>query len=172
MVHQAIHRYPHERLPWIVYIAYQLRIWTLKISRRTRPQFPVLDILISWLPLSSMSIVLSSPCHNLTSSNKMALERDREALLEVWGLYAVGTFSLFLRCVVRIRMLGLFGLQLEDAFAFVVLVCWTIICVSNPMMHDGTAMDFTPAETADFDWVHIRKLEHGSKVYLALWHVQ
>lgn len=101
----------------------------------------------------------------------MTLETDREVPLEVRCLYAVGTFSILLRCVVRIRTRGLFGLQLDDAFAFVALVCWIMLFVSTVILYDtGTVMDFTPAEIADFDSAHIRKLEYGSKVFLMSWH--
>jgi hypothetical protein len=101
----------------------------------------------------------------------MAVEKSREIELEVRGLYAVGTFSLLLRYVVRIRTRGLFGLQIDDAFTFVVLVCWILLFIGTVIIYDtGTVMDFTPAEIADFDSAHIRKLEYGSKIFLMSWH--
>lgn len=59
----------------------------------------------------------------------MTRRMNHDAMLksEVWAWYGVGITWLLLRLFVRIRTLGLFHLQLDDFFAFLVLVTWTIM---------------------------------------------
>jgi len=96
---------------------------------------------------------------------------DDQFLPEVWALYAVGTLWLILRFGVRIRTVGFYSLQLDDAFAFIVLICWTIICVGiDYTYHSGTSLDFPPAVVAKFDQEHIETLIFGNKVYLVTWY--
>lgn len=59
----------------------------------------------------------------------MALRVTQEPSLksEVWTWYGIGMTWLLLRFFVRIRTLGVLHLQLDDFFAFWVLVTWTIM---------------------------------------------
>jgi hypothetical protein len=43
----------------------------------------------------------------------------------VWALYGLGMAILSLRFAVRIKTVGLFGLQLEDLFAGLVMIMYT-----------------------------------------------
>lgn len=53
---------------------------------------------------------------------------------EVWTWYGIGLLWLLLRFFVRIRTLGLSHLQLDDFFAFWVLVTWTIMYVMTDLI--------------------------------------
>lgn len=57
----------------------------------------------------------------------MASTNETTFLPEIWSWYGIGLLWLLLRFFVRIKSLGLAGLQLDDFFAFWVLVSWTIV---------------------------------------------
>lgn len=96
---------------------------------------------------------------------------DDEFLPEIWGLYSVGVLWLLLRFVVRIRTMGMQGLQLDDGFSFIVLMCWTLICVGiHITYYTGTGVDFSSDEVAQFDENQMYTAAYGSKLYLATWY--
>ncbi|KAF2711881.1 hypothetical protein K504DRAFT_374326, partial [Pleomassaria siparia CBS 279.74] len=89
-----------------------------------------------------------------------------EFLPEIWFLYAVGTFWLILRFFVRIRTRGLCGLEPDDAFSFLVLICWTNMCVGIQITYyTGAAVDYTPEDMVDFTQSHLEQVEYGTKLY-------
>lgn len=101
----------------------------------------------------------------------MAPVRDSKFLPEVWGLYAIGTTWLLLRFAVRLRTTGLFGLQLDDGFAFIALGCWTYTAaITQVTYHNGTNTDFTPSEVAGFDQRKIDEVIYTSKLFVGSWY--
>ncbi|KAJ4422770.1 hypothetical protein N0V82_002549 [Gnomoniopsis sp. IMI 355080] len=86
---------------------------------------------------------------------------------EVWTWYGIGVLWLLLRFFVRIRTLGLLHLQLDDFFAFWVLVTWTIIVVGIHLTTEvGTNVDYTEAEIDTFSDEDIEQVEWASKLFL------
>ncbi|EUC43976.1 hypothetical protein COCMIDRAFT_99370 [Bipolaris oryzae ATCC 44560] len=101
----------------------------------------------------------------------MAPARDDKFLPEVWGLYSVGALWLLLRFAVRLRTVGVMGLQLDDGFAFVTLIAWTYTCaVTEIMYHTGTNTDYSTAEIALFSHVKFAEVELSSKLFLGSWY--
>lgn len=101
----------------------------------------------------------------------MAPARDDKFLLEVWSLYSVGALWLLLRFAVRLRTVGVMGLQLDDGFAFVTLIAWTYTCaVTEIMYHTGTNTDYSAAETALFNEDKFAEVEFSSKLFLGSWY--
>ncbi|KAF5845467.1 hypothetical protein GGP41_003118 [Bipolaris sorokiniana] len=101
----------------------------------------------------------------------MAPARDDKFLLEVWSLYSVGALWLLLRFAVRLRTVGVMGLQLDDGFAFVTLIAWTYTCaVTEIMYHTGTNTDYSAAEIALFNEDKFAEVEFSSKLFLGSWY--
>nr|WGG62600.1 SorE [Stagonospora sp.] len=67
----------------------------------------------------------------------MALAKDPAFLPEVWTLYGLGAAWLVLRIIVRIRMMGLSGLDLADGLAVVALAAWTYTAVAVEIRRIG-----------------------------------
>lgn len=65
--------------------------------------------------------------YQLATTGVMAANNQIAFLSEIWSWYGVGLLWLLLRFFVRIKSLELAGLQLDDFFAFWVLVSWTIV---------------------------------------------
>lgn len=101
----------------------------------------------------------------------MAPARDSAFLPEVWALYSLGAAWLVLRILVRIRMIGLLGLDLADALALVALAAWTYTAaVVEITYYDGTNTDYTAEEIATFDQQMRDQLEYGSKLFFGSWY--
>ncbi|EMD85386.1 hypothetical protein COCC4DRAFT_75992 [Bipolaris maydis ATCC 48331] len=101
----------------------------------------------------------------------MAPARDDKFLPEVWGLYSVGALWLLLRFAVRLRTVGVMGLQLDDGFAFVALIAWTYTCaITDIIYHTGTNTDYSAAEIALFNHDKFAEVEFSSKLFLGSWY--
>jgi thiamine pyrophosphokinase len=101
----------------------------------------------------------------------MAPAQDSEFLLEIWGLYSLGTLWIVLRFAVRLRTDGIKGLRLDDALAFIALCAWTYTCaIIEITYHTGTNTDFSPAEIAKFDQKKYDEVLYGSKLFLGSWY--
>ncbi|EUC36181.1 hypothetical protein COCCADRAFT_88995 [Bipolaris zeicola 26-R-13] len=101
----------------------------------------------------------------------MAPARDEKFLPEVWSLYSVGALWLLIRFAVRLRTVGVTGLQLDDGFAFIALFAWTYTCaVTEIMYHTGTNADYSAAEIALFDDDKFAEVEFSSKLFLGSWY--
>jgi hypothetical protein len=57
----------------------------------------------------------------------MAPVKDRHFLPEIWALFALGSLWVVMRFAVRIRMFGIYGLAIDDGFAFIAVFCWAVI---------------------------------------------
>lgn len=101
----------------------------------------------------------------------MAPARDDKFLPEVWSLYSVGALWLLLRFAVRLRTVGIVGMQLDDGLAFVALIAWTYTCaIIEIIYHTGTNADFSAAEVALFDDAKFAEVERASKLFLVSWY--
>ena len=58
---------------------------------------------------------------------------QRQFLEEAWSLYGIGITVLFLRFAIRLRTVGVWGFRGDDAFAFLLIVFFTLDAVT---VHD------------------------------------
>ncbi|KAH8893942.1 hypothetical protein GQ53DRAFT_793407 [Thozetella sp. PMI_491] len=99
-------------------------------------------------------------------------ETDPTFLSEVWGLFGFGCTILFLRFAVRIRTVGIRGLQGDDFFAVLVLAFYTmdaatvtIIYHTKTNVESGQLQKIRPLTDDE-----IAQFEFGSKEELAAWY--
>jgi hypothetical protein len=57
----------------------------------------------------------------------MAPVKDPHFLPEIWALFSLGSLWVVMRFAVRIRTFGIFGLGVDDGFAFIAVFCWAVI---------------------------------------------
>lgn len=101
----------------------------------------------------------------------MAVIKEDSFLPEIWTWYGVATTWILLRFFVRIRSLGLRGLQLDDFFAFCVLISWTVSLVGVHLTYaPGTNVDYTAAEVELLTDDQIAAAMRASKIYLVTWY--
>lgn len=103
----------------------------------------------------------------------MAPARDSQFLPEIWGLFGVGTVILLLRFAVRARTLGIFGYQLEDAFALSVLANWTYsAAIIHVTYYTGTNTDWTEAGIKSFPPEKLAVVPNASVLVIARWGIR
>lgn len=97
----------------------------------------------------------------------MAPVKDRRFLPEIWALYSIGVTGVVLRFVVRIRTVGLRGLQIDDGFTFFAVLCWTIIIVGIHVTYfTATNIDFSASEVWDLTEHQVEMVSFGLKLYI------
>ncbi|KAH7311444.1 hypothetical protein B0I35DRAFT_514219 [Stachybotrys elegans] len=100
------------------------------------------------------------------------LERDDSFLTEVWVLYGIGMAILFLRLGVRLKTVGIRGLQLEDLFAFLVMIMYTCDAATVHLVYlmgsNVEAAVFQTQRTLTPD--DIRQFTDGSKLQITAWY--
>lgn len=95
---------------------------------------------------------------------------DSTYLKEVWGLFGVGVLVFALRFLVRLRAVGIRGLQGDDYMAIVVLCCYVVDAVTVTMCYNwGTNLDFTVERLEQMTDRQRWKIEVGSKMQLLAW---
>lgn len=97
----------------------------------------------------------------------MAPVKDERFLPEIWALYSVGVLWVLLRFAVRIRTVGIRGLQIDDSFAFFSVVCWTTIVVGIHITYfTGTNVDYSTTEVWDLTEFQTKRVSFGTKLYV------
>ncbi|KAI0019298.1 hypothetical protein F4780DRAFT_793384 [Xylariomycetidae sp. FL0641] len=99
-------------------------------------------------------------------------ETDPTFLREVWGLYGVGVSILFLRFAVRLKTVGLRGMQGDDLFALLTLAMYTMDAATvHIIYYTATNVEATAyALTHDLSRSEIAQFEFGSKEQLTAWY--
>ncbi|KAK9422149.1 hypothetical protein SUNI508_05157 [Seiridium unicorne] len=99
-------------------------------------------------------------------------EVDPSFLDEVWGLYAVGMTVLTLRFLVRLKTVGIRGLQGDDLFALLVVFMYTIDAVTVTLVYyHSTNVEASVVQTTrTLTATEIAEYEFGSKVELVAWY--
>jgi hypothetical protein len=114
--------------------------------------------------------------YRLTSTNTrnwdiLTMKAKNMFLSETWTLFGIGTFWILLRFIVRIRTVGISGLQGDDGFAFSALICWIIIASGiHITSFTGTAVGYAPHEVDDLSPAKLADAVYGSKVYFLTWY--
>ncbi|PSN73314.1 hypothetical protein BS50DRAFT_444562, partial [Corynespora cassiicola Philippines] len=84
---------------------------------------------------------------------------------EIWALFSVGVLWVVLRFAVRIRTVGIHGLQIDDGFAFLSVLCWTIIIVGIHITYFiGTNIDYSAKEVWGLTEHQVEGISFGSKL--------
>lgn len=97
----------------------------------------------------------------------MAPVRDEKFLPEIWAMYSLGVLWVLLRFAVRIRTVGMRGLQIDDGFAFFSVVCWTTIVVGIHITYfTGTSVDYSATEVWVLTEHQIERVSYGTKLYI------
>ena len=97
----------------------------------------------------------------------MAPVKDGRFLPEIWALFSVGVLWVVLRFAVRIRTVGIRGLQIDDGFAFLSVLCWTIIIVGIHITYFiGTNIDYSATEVWGLTEHQVEGISFGSKLYI------
>lgn len=97
----------------------------------------------------------------------MAPVKDEKFLPEIWALYAISVFWAILRFAVRIRTTGIYGLQIDDGFALLSVICWTVIIVGiHITYYSGTNVDYSAAEVWGLTGHQIEQASFGTKIYV------
>ncbi|KAI1849431.1 hypothetical protein JX266_004926 [Neoarthrinium moseri] len=99
-------------------------------------------------------------------------EVDQSFINEVWILYAVGVVILVLRFVVRIKAVGLGGLQGDDYFSVLVLGLFTVdAAMVDLVYYAGTNVEASAVlETRTLTDDEIAEYTFGSKMELVAWY--
>ncbi|KAH9884075.1 hypothetical protein F4778DRAFT_800406 [Xylariomycetidae sp. FL2044] len=99
-------------------------------------------------------------------------EDDPSFLQEVWILYGIGMSILLLRFAVRLKTVGLRGLQGDDLFALITAAMYTMDAATvHIIYYAGTNVEATQAAlTRTLPADEIAQYEFGSKEQLAAWY--
>jgi len=93
--------------------------------------------------------------------------KDSRFLPEIWALFSLGSLWVLMRFAVRFRLVGLYGLQLDDGFAFLALFCWAVIIAGIHCTYFSyTNIDFKPDEVWALSPKEVKSAEWGSKFYI------
>ena len=97
----------------------------------------------------------------------MAPKEDVQLLPEVWSLFTLGAIWVVMRFAVRIRTFGIFGLRMDDGFAFIALFCWAVIVAGiHYTYYSGTLIDYKPSEIPTLAPAQRKGAEWGTKFYV------
>ncbi len=97
----------------------------------------------------------------------MAPVKDGRFLPEIWALYSVGVLWVALRFTVRVRTVGMRGLQVDDGFALFAVVCWTVIVMGiHITYYTGTNVDYSATEVWQLEEREVERISSGSKLYV------
>ncbi|RBR23972.1 uncharacterized protein FIESC28_03282 [Fusarium coffeatum] len=100
------------------------------------------------------------------------VENKPEFLVEIWGLYSLGTIILFTRYAVRLRTVGWRGLKGDDFFSLLVFLFYTTDAVMVHLIYYlGTNIEAGVSELRHhLTAAEIREYELGSKFGLVAWY--
>ncbi|OHW94175.1 hypothetical protein CSPAE12_07091 [Colletotrichum incanum] len=99
------------------------------------------------------------------------LKRDARFLKEMWSWFAIGAVVIFLRFVVRLRMVGPRGFKGDDYTMLVTLIIYTVCFVMVDLVYRyGSNVDLTPAQISVLSDKEVARLVTGSKFQQVAWY--
>lgn len=97
-------------------------------------------------------------------------EVDDTYMPEVWGLFGVGAVILGLRFFVRIRSVGIRGMQGDDYMSIGVFLCYLIDAITIVYTYRyGTNVDFSVETLENMSEAQRHQIKVGSQVQLLAW---
>ncbi|PVI06485.1 hypothetical protein DM02DRAFT_710829 [Periconia macrospinosa] len=97
----------------------------------------------------------------------MAPKPDSHFLPEIWSLFTIGSLWVVMRFAVRLRVVGLYGLQIDDGFAFIALFCWAVIIAGIHCTYfTHTSIDYGPDEVWALTPSEVKAVSWGTKFYI------
>ncbi|KAF1970723.1 hypothetical protein BU23DRAFT_473044 [Bimuria novae-zelandiae CBS 107.79] len=101
----------------------------------------------------------------------MAPVKGEHFLPEVWALFSLGSLWVVMRFAVRIRIFGIYGLQIDDGFAFVALFAFAIVIAGiHCTYYTATNIDYAPDEVWALTPAKVKQVEWGTKFYVITWY--